>query len=310
MAADRKPIHVAVGVIKGQDGRILISKRGKSAHQGGLWEFPGGKVEHKETVGQALKRELEEELGIQTQKMEPLINIIHHYPDLTVLLDVWQVEKFSGLAKGCEGQDIKWVNTHELSAYDFPVANLPIIKAVALPSHYAILEGKDTSEVLMNLRNILGQGVRLIQVRLKSFVSTVSTELLEIIKNECEVHDAVLMINSALKPPFMFSGIHLTSQDLLARTRRPENFEWVSASCHNQQEIDRAESIGVDFIVLAPVLPTASHPGVGPMGWKKFSELTRKSSVPVYALGGLQKDDLTRVKRAGGQGVAGISAFL
>ena len=99
-------LHVAVGVIKDYEGNVLISLRHDSAHQGGLWEFPGGKVENGESVEQALKRELKEELDISVQKLDPLIKIKHQYTDLNVLLDVWTVRLFSGVPMGHEGQEV------------------------------------------------------------------------------------------------------------------------------------------------------------------------------------------------------------
>ncbi|HIF54036.1 MAG TPA: NUDIX domain-containing protein, partial [Methylococcaceae bacterium] len=84
-------LHVAVGVVKNATGHILIALRHDTAHQGGLWEFPGGKVEAGESVEQALSRELKEELNISVQKMMPLIKVRHQYSDLKVLLDVWTV---------------------------------------------------------------------------------------------------------------------------------------------------------------------------------------------------------------------------
>ena len=70
-----KRIHVAAAVIRGLDGRILIARRADSQHQGGLWEFPGGKVEDGEAVEVALARELREELGIEVTVALSLIHI-------------------------------------------------------------------------------------------------------------------------------------------------------------------------------------------------------------------------------------------
>jgi 8-oxo-dGTP diphosphatase len=124
-----EPVHVAVGVIV-SDTRILISRRARESHQGGLWEFPGGKVEAGESVQLALARELEEELGIQIGPVTPLLELRHDYGDKSVLLDVWLVESFCGLARGCEGQPLLWVTPAELGSYDFPAANVPIVEAV------------------------------------------------------------------------------------------------------------------------------------------------------------------------------------
>jgi len=312
VAGNIKPLHVAVGVINNSADQILISKRGDGAHQGGLWEFPGGKVEAGESVQQALQRELDEELGIRVNKAVPLIKISHQYSDLRVLLDVWRVTEFSGRACGREGQTIEWVSGQHLSEYDFPAANIAIIKAVTFPSRYAILEGYDEGQVVANLNIILEQGIKLIQVRLKLLAIPVSEELWETIIAQCGKYEVILLINSALKH-FKHKekvGLHLTSSDLLQIQSRPEGYPWVAASCHNLQELELAEKIGVDFVVLAPVQKTDSHPGTIPMGWQKFTELTLQSTVPVYALGGLQQSDLARAIYAGAQGVAGISTFI
>ena len=95
-----KRVHVAAAVIRGADGRVLIAKRPQDKHQGGLWEFPGGKVEEGEAVERALARELEEELGIRVEAARPLIQVQHDYPDKQVLLDVWEVSSFTGEPHG------------------------------------------------------------------------------------------------------------------------------------------------------------------------------------------------------------------
>lgn len=125
-----KPVHVAVGVILDDQGRILLSKRAVDAHQGGLWEFPGGKVEVGETIQSALARELAEELGIVVQRSSPLVEIRHQYADKSVLLDVYTVWQFSGEAAGLEGQPVAWVEPANLEKYEFPDANEAIVTAV------------------------------------------------------------------------------------------------------------------------------------------------------------------------------------
>lgn len=125
-----KRVHVAVAVICNSDGHILISKRPNHVHQGGLWEFPGGKLEAGETLESALKRELLEELGIAPNAYEPLVEIQHDYPDKSVLLDVWRVTDFSGEPYGREQQPVCWVAPEALVNYEFPEANLAIIRAI------------------------------------------------------------------------------------------------------------------------------------------------------------------------------------
>lgn len=123
-------VHVAVGVILDSENHILITRRHDAAHQGGLWEFPGGKVEAGETVEFALARELREELGIEPGQTEPLVLVEHDYGDKTVRLDVHTVRNFTGEAKGLEGQPMQWVSVEALDEYQFPAANLPIAEAI------------------------------------------------------------------------------------------------------------------------------------------------------------------------------------
>ena len=123
-------VHVAVGVILDRNHKILITRRASDAHQGGLWEFPGGKVEAGETLAVALGRELREELGIEIGRTSELLEVRHDYGDKTVLLDVHVVWAFSGEARGLENQPLSWVDARDLARYDFPAANVPIVAAV------------------------------------------------------------------------------------------------------------------------------------------------------------------------------------
>ena len=121
-------VHVAVGVLLNDNHEVLIAMRPAESHQGGLWEFPGGKVEEGESVEYALNREFKEELGISVQACTPLIQIRHEYSDKLVMLDVWLIEKFSGIPQGREGQAIEWRALSKLRAVDFPKANDRIIR--------------------------------------------------------------------------------------------------------------------------------------------------------------------------------------
>ena len=124
-------VHVAVGVILDADRNILITRRAPDAHQGDLWEFPGGKVEAGESLTEALARELREELGIVIGRTTALLEVRHDYGDKSVLLDVHVVWEFSGEARALEGQPMAWVAPAELGGYSFPAANMPIVAAVA-----------------------------------------------------------------------------------------------------------------------------------------------------------------------------------
>lgn len=121
------PLHVAVGVIQDERGRVLVALRHSSQHQGGLWEFPGGKLELGESAEAALTRELSEELGIDVLRAEPFLQLTHAYSDRSVLLDCWLVLDYRGEPQGRESQPLAWRAVSELVADDFPTGNKPII---------------------------------------------------------------------------------------------------------------------------------------------------------------------------------------
>lgn len=126
-------IHVAAGALRDAAGRVLIAKRPEGVHQGGLWEFPGGKLEPGETARAALARELDEELGIQVELAEPLIQVRHDYGDRRILLDVYDVRGFQGDPRGREGQPLRWCDPQGLDPNWFPAADRPILSALRLP---------------------------------------------------------------------------------------------------------------------------------------------------------------------------------
>ena len=133
-----KRIHVVAAVIVSADQQqIFISRRADHLHQGGFWEFPGGKVEADESPESALARELFEELDIRVETAQPYMQVEHDYPDKQVFLDIWQVDSFTGTARGKEGQECRWVSLQELITekperlFHFPAANQPILDQLA-----------------------------------------------------------------------------------------------------------------------------------------------------------------------------------
>lgn len=123
-------VQVAVGVMLDAVGRVLVARRRPEAHQGGLWEFPGGKIEAGEDLLAALRRELHEELGIRVEEARHWFTQEHRYPDKSVALQICLVRRFSGEPRGLEGQPLRWASVAELMALSFPAANLPIVAAL------------------------------------------------------------------------------------------------------------------------------------------------------------------------------------
>lgn len=123
-------IHVVAGALFDEQGRVLVAQRPPGKHMAGGWEFPGGKVEPEEQAFAGLKRELQEELGIEVLDATPLIAYEHSYADRRVLLDLWLVSLYTGEPKSLEGQPLQWVAIDELEAVGLLEADLPMVPAL------------------------------------------------------------------------------------------------------------------------------------------------------------------------------------
>ena len=121
-------VHVVIAIIFDVEQKILIAQRQAHQEKGGMWEFPGGKVEQDETAFAALQREIREEIGIEVITATPWTQVQYHYPHKSVLLDTWLVNKFSGTPTGAEGQPIDWISLDELNSREFPEGNRLIIE--------------------------------------------------------------------------------------------------------------------------------------------------------------------------------------
>lgn len=308
-----KVVHVAVGVIQNTDGQILIARRAETAHQGGLWEFPGGKVDAGETLHQALTRELREELAIDVERTEPLIQIRHDYPDKSVLLDIHKVTAFSGVAQGNEGQPILWLFPSELSQYTFPAANKAIITALMLPEKMLVTgEFVSCEDFFSRLEQALRHGIKLVQLRLPDEIFSAHPQLALQAQGLCLQYQARLVWNTRRENLNDLPGIglHLNRHELKRYQLRPvDHSVLLGASCHNEEEIALANTLGVDYICLSPVAETTSHPNEAVLGWEKFADLARRAVIPVYALGGMVISDIDLARQHGGQGIAAISCF-
>jgi A/G-specific adenine glycosylase len=133
MSETRSPLPhklIGVAVVWNDQGQVLIDKRPQSGLLGGLWEFPGGKVEPNETIPECIVREIQEELGIAIAVLSSLITVEHAYTHFKVTLSVHHCRHLSGEPQTLECDEVKWVGLDELDQYPFPTANQKIIAAL------------------------------------------------------------------------------------------------------------------------------------------------------------------------------------
>ncbi len=124
-----KILLVSAVALVDPDGRVLLAQRPEGKSLAGLWEFPGGKVEPGESPEQALIRELQEELGIDTWAscLAPLTFASHSYPDFHLLMPLFACRRWNGTPQSREGQALKWVRAQDLRDYPMPPADIPLI---------------------------------------------------------------------------------------------------------------------------------------------------------------------------------------
>lgn len=124
-----KSVLVSAVALIDPDGRVLIAQRPEGKAMAGLWEFPGGKVEPGETPEEALIREMQEELGIDTWAscLAPLTFASHKYDDFHLLMPLFVCRKWQGIPRSRENQALKWVRAQDLKNYPMPEADLPLI---------------------------------------------------------------------------------------------------------------------------------------------------------------------------------------
>ena len=308
-----KVTHVAVAVIKNKNGAFLLATRPKGKPWAGWWEFPGGKIEAGESPKQALVRELYEEIGIIPTQIEQWLQKRFDYPATedalakTVHLHFFFVTEWHGDLTPKEGQTFSWERASEVMVSPVLPANVSVIKALALPSIYAISDLAALGEraFFCALRQQLDAGLQLIQVREKQLNHRDLCQFATQVKAIAQPFGARVLLNNDIELAIRLGldGVHLPSKTCMQLEHKPAQL-LVAASCHNHAELTQAMRLNLDFVTLSPVAKTASHPNINPLGWETFSALSHDVTLPIFALGGMHKDDLPKALASGGQGIA------
>jgi 8-oxo-dGTP diphosphatase len=305
-AGPRKRVEVVAAVIQGEGGEFLLARRPVGKAYAGYWEFPGGKMEPGELAADAIRRELQEELGIDVALAYPWLTRDHDYAHAAVRLRFFRVVQWRGEPHGREAQALAWQSAQALTVAPMLPANGPILRALELPPVYGISNAAElgVSGFLQRLERQLENGLRLLQIREKQLPAADLAELAALAVKLAHRCGARVLVNGDVKLALQAGadGVHLTAEHLLNITSRPA-LQWVGASCHDAQELARAEAIGADFVVLGPVSPTPGHTGARTLGWDNFSKLVADYPLPVYALGGMRSADLPIAWQAGAHGI-------
>ncbi|MGQ0622428.1 MAG: Nudix family hydrolase [Panacagrimonas sp.] len=310
-------IEVACGVLRDASGKVLIVQRPAGKIAAGKWEFPGGKIEPGETPAAALWRELAEEIGIRPGVARPLIRFVHAYFDRVVTLDTWLVTAWDGELRACEGQRLVWRALDDTADLDILPTVPPILKSLTLPEDYVFTPpDADPPDIIAGLDGLPEKA--LLRLRLpglpdRSYESVARAVIAQAQPRGLRV---VLDRDRSMAQRLGAQGWHRTQQQLdeLSATSsqvREANTDRMLriASCHDAGSIRMARAVGMDAVVLGPVMPTATHPDGRQLGWVSFAEMMEPVGMPVYAIGGLAPADKATAFAHRAQGVAGISAY-
>lgn len=300
-AAGPRPVRVAAAVIRREDGAVLLARRHPEAHQGGLWEFPGGKLEPSERVVDALAREISEELGIEIDGAIPLIRVRHAYPDKLVDIATLEVRAWRGEAHGREGQLVRWVMPGELAGYRFPAANLPILAAALLPRVAVLVDvASDNAEgCLGEVDACLAAGAGLVRLRLAASVSGGAHALGRELVTLCHRRGALLLLEGRAPDAIAIGadGVHLAPDTPVTRNSLPPTLR-VSVDVGAPGDLARATRLGADFAFAGSIEPQV------------LEELAFEAVLPLYAPAPRMAEPAsvavaaTQLCRAGCQGIA------
>ncbi|MDR1849790.1 MAG: Nudix family hydrolase [Zoogloeaceae bacterium] len=316
--ADSPPfVEVAAAVILSRDYQnFLLTCRPDGKPYAGYWEFPGGKIEAGEDVKTALIREIHEELGLHVTEASPWITQGFLYPHAFTHVHFWRVTGWEGEISGeqtIEPKAIAW-NPINLPCKLTPIlpANSQILQMLAMPTQILITHAGEVGieAEMARIERALTQGIRMILIREQTLPATQRLNFIHSVIANAKSRNAQVILSetgdeseSELSRSTGAHGIHLTSAALRATLNRP-CFPCVGASCHDAEELQTAQKIGLNYVTLGPVLPTPSHPDHPGLGWEAFAALALNTPIPIYALGGQSRDTLATAQQHGAHGIA------
>ncbi len=300
-------VRVAAAVILRGDGQVLLAQRPAGKAYAGYWEFPGGKLEPGESPRQALDRELHEELGLVVTRAAPWLRRRYVYPHAHVELNFFRVFAWDGEPVGHDGQAFAWQTPGSFAVEPLLPANTAVLRALLLPGVYAITMAGDVGEAafLARARGALDRGLRLVQLREKDWAPERQRALCDRLLALAAPHGAQVLLNgdAVRARAWGCAGVHWTAAALASASARPDGM-LCAASCHTAADVARAGELGLDFAVLGPVLPMPTHPVAAALGWDAFAAIAGTAPLPVFALGGLARNDVDGAIAHGAHGIA------
>ena len=301
----RLTIKCSIAILENNNQSYLFSKRKKLPYIN-YFEFPGGKLNEDEKPYDALLRECKEEIGIIITSAEYINTIKQHYLDFDVILYIFKINTYDGTIRSQENQEILFLNPYQMT-HKFLQSTFRILKLLKLQRNIIIseIDCQNISSDILNIRNNY-----MLRIRSFDYAEDEYKQIISKASMNCKREMIQLIIdhpfenNSALD----FSGIHYTSSNLLKVDKINESKYFLSASCHNLDEVSIANNLNLDFIIVSPVLKS-KYKNEKCLGWEGFKKISEYASMPTFALGGISPKDLPISIDNSGYGVSGITNF-
>ena len=296
-----KKVEISIGLIKLKSSLVCL-KRTSQPYKNFI-EFPGGKKKNNETAIQCLEREIKEELNIKIDKSKFIATIKHLYGDVLLIINVFNIYRYTGQIISNENRDIILFNAK------CKFATLPthdrILSLLKLPKLLKIITSGNLDDTTFENINLY-KYIRLKDIPYNIYNSSISSKL------EKYHFKGDLIIDYPYNKdwPDKYSGVHFKScylENFINQDRR--NKYLYSASCHTINDIEVSNKKLFDFIMISPIL--RPHDNFKAIGWDNFNILSKESYLPTYALGGVSSggSDLASCIYNHGFGLAGISSI-
>ncbi len=300
-----KSIEVVAGAIRSDEGQILICLRPAHLEHGNLWELPGGKRKEGESRFRALRREVNEELGIEIISAVPLLRFAYRYPTKTIDFDVWEVSKWRGSARGCEGQKIAWVNSSELIHYAFPAANRTVVTALGLPRFACAIPDLRVSpaQYLGSLEKWIDAGPCCVILNNQLVIGGYNKRVLTEIGRFLGRYDAKLIFELSREQDA--KGTNAIDVKLLDSIRGHVDCDTlIGFSCSTSTELVQAEQAGAELLLIGPFRSNGFETLNDTFGWSAVQDLVNNTVLPAFTFGSfLEPQDIARAILSGCQGV-------
>ena len=294
-----KKITISVALI--QNGSSFICLRRDDNHYKDYIEFPGGKLINNETPSICLVREIKEELNINLKKYKLIGTLKHLYADLLIIINVFKVFKYDGDIYSNEGRDI--INYDVNCNYKTLPTHNRIINLLKLPRLLKIVTVDDFNKN-NKFDTTYHTSLRLRDISYDFYKNNIKNKL----RSKKYTGNIIIDYPHNLNWKEHYHGLHYTSSNLHQfDPNKKESSKIYSASCHTLTDIEVCNNQLFDFVLVSPVLRSYNEYPV--LNWSGYSELSKHSYMPTYALGGMSSvtDDYEQCIRNNGFGIAGIS---